>query len=182
MGFSNSFGDTIPLPEMPLEPLAMDAPIEIPPDLRPLGTKRRYLRTLQLLADQLPENETIRKLESTATSPSRPTGRLLRHQNSMSSKQLLSSKRDRKLLKFVSQKDLMSDRRLSMKRRSSHYMEEKEIIPRESVDEGSQQAPATDDEELTITVDPAPSSTAMSTGSRSSTRLVRGALGNSGIL
>ncbi|GMF21473.1 unnamed protein product [Phytophthora lilii] len=151
--YRNSFGDTVPLPEMPPEPIAMDPPMEIPPDLRPLGSKRRYLRTMQLLADPLPENEANRELEGAESASSRQTGRLLRHRNSMSSKRQISSKRERKLLKAVSHKDLVLDRQVSTRRKSSHYMEEKEPAPHESVEAENKQSPATDESEGTSAVE-----------------------------
>ncbi|KAH7477035.1 Leucine-rich repeat-containing protein 74A [Phytophthora ramorum] len=147
--YRNSFGDTVPLPEMPPEPLALDPPMVIPPDLRPLGSKRRYLRTMQLLADPLPEDDMNRDLQGklTETSPPRPIGRLLRHQNSMSSKRLLSSKKERKLLKSVSHKDLVLDRQVSRRIKSSNYVEEKEA---EIADAERQHVPATDASEATV--------------------------------
>lgn len=51
----NSFEDSgPPFTELQQEPLEMDPPLAIPTDLRPLGAKRRYLRTVQLLADPQP--------------------------------------------------------------------------------------------------------------------------------
>ncbi|KAG3064712.1 hypothetical protein PC121_g11579 [Phytophthora cactorum] len=148
--YRNTFGDTVPLSEMPPEPLAMDPPIVIPADIRPLRSRRRYLRTMQLLADPLVADEEDRELECTEALVSRPIP-LLRHQNSMSSKRLLTSKPERKLVRSESYKDLMP------RRNSNHFMEEK-TIPQENVDTDSQQVPPMNDEELAISVDPALSS------------------------
>ncbi|TYZ59673.1 hypothetical protein PybrP1_011334 [[Pythium] brassicae (nom. inval.)] len=53
--YRNSFEDTAPpFAELQQEPLEMDPPLAIPKDLRPLGAKRRYLRTVQLISDPLP--------------------------------------------------------------------------------------------------------------------------------
>lgn len=51
MGIRNSFEDGVPFAELPLEPVQMDPPLAIPKDLRPLGAKRRYMRTIQLIPD-----------------------------------------------------------------------------------------------------------------------------------
>ncbi|KAL3671956.1 hypothetical protein V7S43_002623 [Phytophthora oleae] len=156
---------------MPPEPLGMEPPIVIPKDLRPLGGKRRYLRTMQLFGDSLPEDDTNRELEGAQAPVSKPNGRLLRHQKSMSSKRLISStsKRERRLLKSVSHKNLLliPDHQPSTRRTAS---QEKDTLP----DNESQQVPA-DDEDLVITVDPVPSSTDRITGSSSSTRETSGA-------
>ncbi|ETK90001.1 hypothetical protein F441_06252 [Phytophthora nicotianae CJ01A1] len=152
--YRNTFGDTVPLPEMPPEPLAMDPPIVIPADIRPLGSKRRYLRTMQLFGDPLVPDEENREQECTDTesSASRQIP-LLRHQNSMSSNRLITSKRERKLVRSESHKDLM------VRRNSNHYLEEKETLPRENADAESQHLPSTNDDELAITVDQALPST-----------------------
>lgn len=47
----NSFEDGVPFTELPPEPVLMDPPLVIPKDLRPLGTRRRYIRTIQLIPD-----------------------------------------------------------------------------------------------------------------------------------
>ncbi|KAF4046496.1 EF hand [Phytophthora infestans] len=142
--YRNTFGDTVPLPEMPAEPLAMDPPIVIPADIRPLRSKRRYLRTMQLLDDPLVPDEENRELESIAAPVSRSIP-LLRHQNSMSSKRLLTSKRERKLAKSESHKDLMSRRNLNF------YLEENDGPLQEKIDKDSQELLSRDGKELTTT-------------------------------
>ncbi|OWZ22569.1 hypothetical protein PHMEG_0002711 [Phytophthora megakarya] len=166
--YRNSFGDTVPLSEMPPEPVAMDPPIVIPADLRPLGNKRRYLRTMQLIADPLPEEEIIRELESSKPPSSRPVGRTLRHQSSVSSMRLPSNKRGQRLMRSASQKYIVLDRQLSPKTRSTHS--EEETIPQE-IEDTESQIPATTDEELTILVNFGPTSPVLSSGSLSSVRL-----------
>ncbi|KAJ8563743.1 hypothetical protein ON010_g7606 [Phytophthora cinnamomi] len=156
--YRNSFGDTVPLPEMPPEPLAMDPPMVIPSDLRPLGSRRRYLRTIQLLADPLPEEEMNREVESTEAPCLCPATKLLRHQNSISSKRQLSSKRDRRLVKSVSHREVAPDRQTSRRRRSSHYMEEKEPPIPETLEVETQQVPPTDESDGTSVVEAAPTS------------------------
>lgn len=47
----NSFEDGVPFTELPPEPVQIDPPLAIPKDLRPLGDKRRYMRTIQLIPD-----------------------------------------------------------------------------------------------------------------------------------
>jgi hypothetical protein len=53
---SNTFEDAeAPLTTaLPREPTAPDPPLQIPSELLPLGHKRRYLRTIQLIEDPLP--------------------------------------------------------------------------------------------------------------------------------
>lgn len=51
---SNSFEHTTPFTEICQDKaIEMGPPLVIPKDLRPLGAKRRYLRTVQLIADPL---------------------------------------------------------------------------------------------------------------------------------
>lgn len=51
----NSFENTIPFTEVAQEkPIEIDPPLVIPKQLKPLGSKRRYLRSMQLITDPLP--------------------------------------------------------------------------------------------------------------------------------
>ncbi|KAF1327152.1 Leucine-rich repeat-containing protein 74, partial [Globisporangium splendens] len=53
--YRNSFEDTIPFTEITQEKsIEMDPPLVIPKELWPLGVKRRYLGSVQLIADTLP--------------------------------------------------------------------------------------------------------------------------------
>ncbi|KAE9012211.1 hypothetical protein PF005_g10226 [Phytophthora fragariae] len=169
--YRNSFGDTVPLPEMPPEPLAMDPPMVIPSDLRPLGSRRRYLRTIQLIPDPLPDDDKNRELEGEEAARSRSATRLLRHQNSISSKRLPSSKRDRRLLKSVSHRDLAPDRQPSRRRKSSHYMEEKEPPIPETFEVETQQDPAAHDNGDIAVMETTPTPNHLVDGKRSLTRL-----------
>jgi len=154
----------------------MDPPLVIPKELRPLGGKRRYLRTMQLAADPLPEITSGLDVDGVGALPSRPSSRLLRHQNSMSSKAgVPSTKRERRLLKTASHRELKSNRRLLIKEPPHSELE-----GRDGVQEAEEPTAVAAEESTRPDVEePTQAAKAKVVGQRSSARLVRSRLSHS---
>ncbi|RLN88341.1 hypothetical protein BBJ28_00000671 [Nothophytophthora sp. Chile5] len=101
--------------------------MKLPPKLRPLGGKRRYLGTMQLITDPLPEVATTRQIDS--SSRSRPH---LPLEKSRSQSPLLQpGKGYRRILKTASQTDLALPQSDMRKRKDALQQEgsEDETIP-----------------------------------------------------
>ncbi|KAL8009639.1 putative flagellar calcium-binding protein calflagin [Plasmopara halstedii] len=110
--YRNTFGDTAPISKLPFESIEKELPVVIPPDLRPLATKRRYLRTMQLVGDPEVSDEVEREVQCIEKEAPRPIVHMLRH-GSASSTRLVSVNRERKLLKSMSHSGLILNQKSS---------------------------------------------------------------------